>query len=560
MTLLMILSAALWLPRLRGPLDLRYDSGVYYILGTSLAEGKGYRLLNEPGEIQAIQYPPLLPLFAAAHQRLAGTADPAVAGHMLRLSFFVLCMGFIVSTYLWSRRVLGLDIAFLVSLLTMLQIHTTWLSDLFFAELPFALASVLFLLTVQMKSRAKEWLGGVVAAMCFLLRTSGIALLAVWVSESLLKREFRHFAFRLGFALVPVLAWQGYVWHVTHGAEYARPAYEYQRAAYQFHNVGYFENLAYVDPFTPELGGASASMWVRRLIANGRALPEGLGAAVGVRRQWLTGWVRPIERRLGSLSAFTYIGEVLLGVLVVVGLVILASRTHYLIVLYVAGSLALMCLTPWPGQFERYLWPLTPILAAALLAALHVIWQRSYTLHEGWKRSAAKAIVMAIVLGILSSQMLALKQTLGFLSSSVPYKTAGGEQGEYTLLFYTGDWQEHDKTLEWLQGRLKPGEIVATSTPHWVYLKTGAQSVMPPFERDVDKAQRLMDSVPVQYVVVDNLEFIDVSQRYSAPVVEAFPERWKLIYSSPKKDSMVFERTRGKDGVGHPILAESSLR
>src|SRR5437016_2385074 len=58
-----------WLPRLRGPIDITWDGSVYYILGTSLAEGKGYRLLNEPGEIEAIQYPPLLPLVVAAHQR-----------------------------------------------------------------------------------------------------------------------------------------------------------------------------------------------------------------------------------------------------------------------------------------------------------------------------------------------------------------------------------------------------------------------------------------------------------------------------------------------------------
>ena len=58
-----------------GPLDLRYDAGVYYILGTSLAEGHGYRLLSEPGQIQAVQYPPLLPALVAIHQRLSGTND-----------------------------------------------------------------------------------------------------------------------------------------------------------------------------------------------------------------------------------------------------------------------------------------------------------------------------------------------------------------------------------------------------------------------------------------------------------------------------------------------------
>ena len=76
--------AVLWAPRLRGPIDLRFDAGVYYVLGTSLAEGKGYRLLNEPGDIRAVQYPPLLPAVAAEAQRLSGSTDPAVAGRWLR--------------------------------------------------------------------------------------------------------------------------------------------------------------------------------------------------------------------------------------------------------------------------------------------------------------------------------------------------------------------------------------------------------------------------------------------------------------------------------------------
>ena len=42
---------AVWIPRLEGPIDLRWDASAYYVLGTSVAEGKGYRLINEPGEI-----------------------------------------------------------------------------------------------------------------------------------------------------------------------------------------------------------------------------------------------------------------------------------------------------------------------------------------------------------------------------------------------------------------------------------------------------------------------------------------------------------------------------
>ena len=77
-----------WLPRLSGPIDLRWDGGVYYLLGTSLAEGHGYRIPSEPGSPEALQYPPLLPAVVALHQRALGTTNPrcrgAVAAKIIR--------------------------------------------------------------------------------------------------------------------------------------------------------------------------------------------------------------------------------------------------------------------------------------------------------------------------------------------------------------------------------------------------------------------------------------------------------------------------------------------
>ena len=77
--LLLGLSLLTWIPRFRGPIDLRYDAGVSYILGTSLAEGKGYRLLNEPGKAQAIQYPPLLPAFVQSGRAQAAPSNPTAS-------------------------------------------------------------------------------------------------------------------------------------------------------------------------------------------------------------------------------------------------------------------------------------------------------------------------------------------------------------------------------------------------------------------------------------------------------------------------------------------------
>jgi hypothetical protein len=86
---LVLLCLVLRVHRLEGPADLRFDAGVYYVLGTSIAQGKGYRLLSEPGEIQSVQYPPLLPALVAAHQLALGTSSPDIVGHALRLTYFV---------------------------------------------------------------------------------------------------------------------------------------------------------------------------------------------------------------------------------------------------------------------------------------------------------------------------------------------------------------------------------------------------------------------------------------------------------------------------------------
>ena len=103
---LLLVFLALWLPRLTGPINFRWDASSYYVLGTALAEGKGYRLLNEPGEIHAVQYPPLLPMFVAAIQRTIGTHDYFKVGIRLRFAYLIFSALFLLMTYMLARQIL----------------------------------------------------------------------------------------------------------------------------------------------------------------------------------------------------------------------------------------------------------------------------------------------------------------------------------------------------------------------------------------------------------------------------------------------------------------------
>jgi hypothetical protein len=539
---LLLLTAALWAPRLQGPLDLRYDAGVYYVLGTSLAEGRGYRLLSEPGAIQEVQYPPLLPALVAVHQRLAGSSDPSVAGHWLRITYAGLFLVYIVAVYFLAAQFLPLGFAFLTALVTLIHVHSSWMSDLLFTEIPFALVTILFLLLSSSRRPQRTGPAGGLAIAAYLLRSMGIAALAAWVAESFLRRNPRQLIARGAVCLVPVLGWQLYIKHVEASQEYAHPAYAYQRAPYQYYNVSYLENIRYVDPFAPELGTVSAGAMVERAGTAMLRMPTSLGEAVSSRAEWSQAQIKRLNSEVLSTPIPAWIVQVplvLLGGLSLVGLVLLATRGEWLIPLYVLASIALMGLTPWPGQFERYLAPLTPILALSLMVTLLALreWMGTHRLSP-----LGNAILAVMLVGMLGQESIAIYKVYTKHHRLVEYRDAEGGRHEQRLFFYTPAWRTHDAALDWLRSVARPQDVVATSTPHWAYLKTGARGVLPPFEADVRTARALLEAVPVRYLVVDGLEFLDVTRRYAAPVARAYPREWELIYASSDSTSRIYRR------------------
>ncbi len=523
-------AVALWIPRWAGPLDLRYDAGVYYILGSSLAAGEGYRLLNEPGAPEAIQYPPLLPLFAAAHQRLLGTADPAVAGQALRWSYAVLFLAYALAVYALARRRLDPGWALVASLLVALHTQLAWLSNLLFAELPFALCAVLFLLVAD--GGARRGAAGLSAVATYLLRSAGIATFAAWVADGFLRRGLREALVRGVIALLPVLAWQTYITRVQHSPAFLQPAYEYQRAPYQFYNVGYAANMAYVDPFAPELGLAGAREVLARLAANAGYLPVALGVSMSVDDGWPRGLLARAEERWGLAVPPEVVpwSFGLLGILAFVGQGVLLARGERLMPLYWLASLALIVMTPWQGQFARYLVPLAPVTAIGLVTAMALVARTSRPL---------RALIVAGTAFMLTCQTVVSAEMFRRRHVTVA-------AGTHRLFYYDEPWAEQDRAIAWLGANAEPDAIVATSTPYRLHIETGLRAVMPPFDANPTEAARLLDGVPIEYLVIDDLGFTDITRRYGAPVVERFPDDWALVYGSPTSAPRIYRRVRGE--------------
>jgi hypothetical protein len=552
LVVLSVLIAISWIPRMEGPLDLRWDGGTYYVLGTALAEGKGYRLLNEPGEIEAVQYPPMLAAIVAAHQLVLGTSDPITVGKFLRFSFFLIYTAYIFAAYYLLRKFLPFTWALIGTLVCFLNVFTNFLSDLLYAEIPFGLACLLFVFfATNNRHRYYSALAGIFATIAFLLRSSGIALFAAWVGESFFRREFKKGAARLLVSLLPIIGWHAYIASVEGRNSYAHPAYIYQRADYMFYNTSYARNVSLKEPFTPELGKATKRDWVRRFFDNLILMPISLGEAVSAKKEYWSHWAErtPLIKRLPNV-VITYFGPILLGSLVLAGMVIQIARGQLLIPFYILAYMGAVCLTPWPAQWTRYWAPMLPFLTLALLTCLIALRQRMGTFLSEPYRHLNTLLPGGVLALPLTIEILTLINLYTERHPEALYRAANGQTVHYRMFYYDQGHRELDEALDWLGARANPSDILASSMPHWAYLRTGRKTVMPPFERDPTKTQELLDSVPVRYIVVDKTG-TDFTRGYTLPLLRNAPQHWSLIYSSTDGELQIYERiNREVGGLG----------
>ena len=106
----------------------------------------------------------------------------------------------------------------------------------------------------------------------------------------------------------------------------------------------------------------------------------------------------------------------------------------------------------------------------------------------------------------------------------------GGTVGA-RFFYHDHSWRAWEEATAWIDGHAPPDAIVATNAPHFCYLRTGRRAVLPPMESDPVRARRLLESVPVSYVIIDELKFLDISRRYALPAVRSDPVVWQLVYS-----------------------------
>ncbi len=219
--------------------------------------------------------------------------------------------------------------------------------------------------------------------------------------------------------------------------------------------------------------------------------------------------------------------------LVIAGLAILAVRRAWLMVFIPVVSIGLIWITPWPEQFLRYLVPLAPFLAIAAMMPLCQL-QPSQRLGPG-TIAGGRMVLAGFALLALTLQTYSAWQLFHRWRNRPTFADANSIHGlrpASKYFYYTRPWQAWEKAVAWIRANTPADAIIATPHQHLCYLRSNRPTVLPPMETDPIRARRLLEAVPVSYIIITEVGEMAGFSRYSLPAIQEDPVNWSLVYSA----------------------------
>ena len=242
-------------------------------------------------------------------------------------------------------------------------------------------------------------------------------------------------------------------------------------------------------------------------------MPAALGEAVSAPKSCWQSALERMERLLGQHLlpvGVVWVPILGFGTLVVAGVVILTRRGAWLMVFIILASVGLVCMTPWPDQFTRYLVPLAPFLTIAAVSGL--VPHRCRTAGAGtWSGDHSRTCGDSPASWCSPSSCRRPCCEVGVpchqSADAISFVPGASDADAARFFFHDRSWRAWEEAV----GLDRRARATRRDRRH-EHLRTNAicsRAVVPcfqPMEIDPAQARRLLEAVPVSYVIVDELQ------------------------------------------------------
>jgi hypothetical protein len=483
--LLFAFSCLIGLSVFQKELNTNGDNGAYLCFAISLAKGDGFRLPNLPDHPTSSQFPLIFPLFLAVFIKLFGY-------HLFLLKTVMLAV-FGVSMALFLRLARSFLSGRLLYAAVVLTVSNFWLLDnasITMSELTF----MLFLLSGAILLRRYDADKGdiflLLAAACLLLspfvRTVGLAAVLALLFYLASRRRY--------VAAAAALA--------------AFTALYFAHKHFMEPGNGYFATLFLREPYRPEMGGVTFVEFFQRVWDNV------LFYSLNTVEMTLLSFMSE-----GSLTMSA--GSLLFTGLSVAVLFLypprLLLKDRPALFMRVLVLLYMGVLFSWPKVWSgsRFIVPIIPFIF--LIAFQNIRFLLNRFLKAMYLERAEKLIAVIASLWAV-------------LNYGAIYKKAHEP--------LTSDWRDYYSLAEWAGKNIPDSSVVCARSPFLFYLKSGRLCRPIPVTDDREKALDYLKEKRVRYVLIDRFKWTGSTQVYVAPLLQAYPEKFRLV--AEKKEAALF--------------------
>lgn len=431
----LLVGGFLLLPNVCG---VSHDDAIYIITAKAIAMGKGYCLINLPGEPLQTKYPILYPAILSLFWRVfPDFPQNLIPMKWLSIVFGTLAIG-LGYLYLVRWKYVQRPMAYCGALLCTVSSWYWYCATLTQTEAPFAalLIYALWCLEKQIRQTTEKSLGevltGIALALPFLCRVLGATLIpvALW----LLFKSGRRLKFTvLGMALVAA-PWI-FCMLLSYGTVKSNPMQGYYTDYLGWWNQSapyllsiFFFNFCVILLQSSILIFSGLHMWCMTTLGNGYLIASALLGLIPWWYLWKSKTQQPV------------------------------------LPLFMACYLLLILVWPWPPG--RFLVPLLPLMSGLSLAGLHVLIQKLV------KNKAQVWLYAAIVVVAFSANIYDIGQ-----------KTILDKQHGYPSVPFdrqlTVDWSSYQNLFSWLREHNSHDAILASEFDSMVSLYTGSKCIRP---------------------------------------------------------------------------------
>ena len=435
-----------------GVCGVYHDDAIYVITAKALAQGKGYRLINEPNSPLQTKYPILYPALLAIIWKIW----PSFPKNLVAMQGVSLCAGAasVALSYLYMVRFgyFTRGVAFASGLLCATSTLFLYFCTITLSETTFAFFSILALWAIDRQvrfpfdKRSSQILLGLLLALPFLSRTIGIAIIpAGLLSLYLSQQRVRWVGLGASLIAFPWILWMLIV-----------PKLDQNQ-------INVYSNYL---SFWSSFGGLNL---LRVIILNLSFILIGI-----------------VNLTLSFISILPQKYNIIINLLCIpIGLMtitwlLIQLKYFQILHVYVVFSLCIIVLWPWPPS--RFIIPFLPFVAACLLKVI----QRNinkYSFSPNKKIFVIVCLILFIFINVLSVYRTEK------ISSSMGYPFL-------KPLDEPISWSSYEAVFNWINIHTQADDVVASGLDPMVYLYTGHHAIRP-FAMDPLSLFYFKDSPPV---------------------------------------------------------------